>query len=201
MDPGCAMCFWGLAQAEGFRHSDAEVYGKKALAEAVRLKNRASASDKLYIEAAQVESNAKDDDGKPAVPIYRKLVKKFPRDTQARIFLAEALCDGYDDAGEPKPGQKECISDSLKRAFGETRPTIRRRITTGSTPSNPAIIPNAPLTVPPCWPASRRLPATWCTCPAISTTVRKLSGGRALVCGFDQRRREIHARAARGPRR
>jgi tetratricopeptide (TPR) repeat protein len=37
-------------------------------------------------------------------------VQKFPHDTQARIFLAEAVGDGYDDAGEPKPGKKECIS-------------------------------------------------------------------------------------------
>ncbi len=111
VDPNCAMCWWGLAQAEGFRNSDTKIYGKKALAEAVRLMSHSSASDKLYIEAAQAESASKDDDDeKPAVPIYRKLVKKFPRDTQARIFLAESLCDGYDDAGDPKPGQKECIS-------------------------------------------------------------------------------------------
>jgi tetratricopeptide (TPR) repeat protein len=110
VDPNCAMCFWGLAQAEGMRHSDTEVYGKKALAEAVRLKSHAGAADKLYIEAAQAETEAKDDDSKAAVPIYRKLVKKFPHDPQARIYLAESLCDGYDDAGEPKPGQKECIA-------------------------------------------------------------------------------------------
>ena len=57
VDPGCAMCWWGLAQAEGFRHSDAAKYGQKALAEAVRLKSHASASDKLYIEAAKAESD------------------------------------------------------------------------------------------------------------------------------------------------
>jgi tetratricopeptide (TPR) repeat protein len=110
VDPNCAMCWWGLAQAEGFRNSDTKAYGKKALAEAVRLKGKASASDKLYIEAAVAEQNAKEDDGKAAVPFYRKLVKKFPHDPQARIFLAESLCDGYDDAGEPKAGQKECIA-------------------------------------------------------------------------------------------
>ena len=110
VDPNCAMCYWGLAQAQGFRHMDSQVYGKKALAEAVRLKPHAGASDKLYIEAAQAEEDAKDDDHTQATAIYRKLVQKYPRDTQARIFLAESLCDGYDDAGEPKPGQKECIS-------------------------------------------------------------------------------------------
>ena len=110
VDPDCAMCWWGLARAEGFGRSTSAVYGKKALAEAVRLKNHAGASDKLYIQAAQAEADAKDDNNKAAVSIYRKLVKKFPHDTQARIFLAEAVSDGYDDAGEPKPGEKECIA-------------------------------------------------------------------------------------------
>jgi len=110
VDPNCAMCWWGLAQSEGFRDRVEETYGKKSLAEAVRLKNKGSASDKLYIEAAQAEANDKSDDGKASVPIYRKLVKKFPHDTQARIYLAESLCDGYDEAGEPKEGQKECIA-------------------------------------------------------------------------------------------
>ena len=109
VDPNCAMCWWGLAQAEGFGHTDTQVYGQKALAEAVRLTSHAGTADKLYIEAAQAEANAKGDDSKASVPIYRKLVKKFPRDPQSRIFLAKSLCDGYDDAGEPKPGQKECI--------------------------------------------------------------------------------------------
>src|SRR5258708_37505008 len=111
VDPKCAMCWWGLAQAEGLRHSDTQDYGKRALAEAMRLKDHASASDKLYIEASQAESTAKDDDDTAQrVAILRKLVQKFPHDTQARIFLAEAVGDGYDDAGEPKPGQKERIS-------------------------------------------------------------------------------------------
>jgi tetratricopeptide (TPR) repeat protein len=109
VDPNCAMCWWGLAQAVGLHHRDAQMYVKKALAEADRMKSHAGTAGKLYIRGAQAEANAKNDDSKAAVPIYRKLVKKFPRDPQARIFLAESLCDGFDDAGEPKPGQKECI--------------------------------------------------------------------------------------------
>jgi tetratricopeptide (TPR) repeat protein len=104
------MCWWGLAQAEGLRGSGSEVYGKRALAEAMRLKSHAGGSDKLYIAAANAEMAAKDDDSKAAAAIYRKLVKKYPQDTQARIFLAESLCDGYDETGEPKAGQKECIA-------------------------------------------------------------------------------------------
>jgi tetratricopeptide (TPR) repeat protein len=103
------MCWWGLAQAEEFRGDEAKVYAKRALSEAVKLKDDASDTDKLYIEAAKAEQDA---DGKPsedAVAIYRKLVSDDPHDIEARIFLAEAVRDGYDDVGEPKPGQKECI--------------------------------------------------------------------------------------------
>jgi tetratricopeptide (TPR) repeat protein len=111
VDPNCAMCYWGLAEAIGFRHDEMSVYGKKALAKAVELKGHAGAEGKLYIEAAQANAEAKDeDDNKQEVAILRKLVSKNPKDTQARIFLAEAVGDGYDDKGEPKAGQKERIA-------------------------------------------------------------------------------------------
>jgi tetratricopeptide (TPR) repeat protein len=110
VDPNCAMCWWGLAQAEGIRDGDSKVYGARALAEAVRLKNRAGGAGELYIEAAQAYSVAKDHDNAQEIAIWRKLVKKYPKDIEARIFLAETLNDGYDDAGEPKPGRKEGIS-------------------------------------------------------------------------------------------
>jgi hypothetical protein len=110
VDPNCAMCYWGLAKAEVSRGDEAEAYGKKALAKAIELKGHGSSSDKLYIEAAQAESDAKDGDRTSEVAILRKLVKKSPRDIEARIFLARAVGDGYDDKGEPKPGQKERIA-------------------------------------------------------------------------------------------
>jgi tetratricopeptide (TPR) repeat protein len=108
-DPNCAMCWWGLAQAE-FMHSPGDLYGKKALAEAVRLKSHASGTDKLYIEAAWADSEAKGDDRSREIEILRRLVKKAPKDIEARIFLSGAVGDGYDDKGEPKAGQKERIA-------------------------------------------------------------------------------------------
>jgi tetratricopeptide (TPR) repeat protein len=110
VDPQCAMCWWGLAQAEGFRHSEAEVYGKRALDKAVALKSHASGTDKLYIEAAEADANAKGEDSSAEVAILRKLVKKNPKDIEARIFLANAVGDGYDEKGEPKAGMKEKIA-------------------------------------------------------------------------------------------
>ena len=109
VDPECAMCEWGLAQAEQFR-GGADLYAKQALAAAVRLKGHASGTDKLYIEAAQAIEAA---DGKGTTKdteIFRKLVKKEPRDAEARIWLANSLGDGFDDKGEPKKQEAEKIA-------------------------------------------------------------------------------------------
>jgi len=110
VDPNCAMCYWGLAKAEDSRGRETGDYAKKAVAKAVELKGHASGSDKLYIEAAQAASTAKDGDSTAEIAILRRLVKKNPRDIEARIFLAGAVGNGYDDKGEPKPGQKERIA-------------------------------------------------------------------------------------------
>ena len=110
VDPKCAMCYWGLARAEGFRGESEKVYGTKAMAEAVRLKGHVKGAEKLYIEAAQAASVAKPGDSTQQIVVLRKLVKKYPKDLEARIFLAIAVGDGYDDAGEPKKGMKEEIS-------------------------------------------------------------------------------------------
>jgi len=109
-DPQCAMCYWGLANAIEFRGEEDKVYAQQALAEAVKLESHASGTNRLYIEAALAESHAKDGDHAAAIALYRKLVKKEPRDPEARIFLANALGDGFDDQGEPKPGEKEKIA-------------------------------------------------------------------------------------------
>ena len=110
LDPNCAMCYWGLAEAVSFRDMGNEYYFKRAVAQAVRLKNKSNDAGKLYIEALQAESEAKDGNSPQATAILRRLVKKHPRDIEARIFLAESVLDGYDDKGEPKAGQKEGIS-------------------------------------------------------------------------------------------
>jgi tetratricopeptide (TPR) repeat protein len=111
VDPNCAMCWWGLAQALNMRGDEAvKSYAQHALDEAERLKSHASATDKLYIDAAQADQAHTVRGGSPAIPILRKLVKKSPHDIEARIFLAEAVGDGYDANGDPKPGQKERIA-------------------------------------------------------------------------------------------
>jgi tetratricopeptide (TPR) repeat protein len=115
VDPNCAMCYWGLYHALVFRNSGGSGYSQQALANAVRLKDHAGKAGQLYIEAAV----ASDDAAKAAqgdrpnndkeVAVWRVLVKKYPGDVQARIFLAESVIDGYDENGELKKGTKEAI--------------------------------------------------------------------------------------------
>ncbi|MFI5095676.1 MAG: tetratricopeptide repeat protein [Candidatus Acidiferrales bacterium] len=117
VDPRCVMCYWGIYQAEKFSHSNSKYYADQSLAKAVSLKNRASKSERLYIEASAAaeaaERSEKDDSSagdSKEVQLYRKLVKHDPQDMQARIFLAEALSDGYDDDDQPRAGQKEAMA-------------------------------------------------------------------------------------------
>jgi len=111
VDPNCAMCYWGIYRAELFTHSNAKYYAKQALAKAVSLRKQVSEAERLYIEAAEKsEKDAKKNSGSKEVKLYRKLVNNYPSDLQARISLAEALGDGYDDDGKPNAGQKEKLA-------------------------------------------------------------------------------------------
>jgi len=115
VDPQCAMCYWGIYHAELFTHSNAKYYAKQALAKAIALKGHVSKAERLYIEATEAaeaaDKSGKEDKGESKeIQIYRKLVKHSPHDLQARIFLAGALNDGYDDDGNPNAGKKEQLS-------------------------------------------------------------------------------------------
>lgn len=111
VDPNCAMCWWGLSQAEGFRNSEHEVFAKQMLEKAVQLKDRVTEPERLYIEAAQADAAAGKKRGrnKQEIEILRKLVSVQPNDTQARLSLALALEVGYDKNGQPKKGEQEAL--------------------------------------------------------------------------------------------
>ena len=48
LDPNCAMCYWGLYQAEAFRGDEFPVYTQAALDAAVAHKRNASSREKLF---------------------------------------------------------------------------------------------------------------------------------------------------------
>ena len=113
VDPNCAMCWWGLAEAEGFRNSDHKVFAKPALEKAVQLMNRVTEPERLYIEAAQADDSIKNEKrgaNQQQIAILRELVSKAPKDLQARLSLALAIQDGYDKNGEPRKGEREAIA-------------------------------------------------------------------------------------------
>jgi hypothetical protein len=115
VDPNCAMCYWGIYHAELSTHSNAKYYAKRALEKAVSLKGHVSKAERLYIEASEAseaadKSEKKDSNESKELQLYRKLARHYPADLQARIFLAEAVGDGYDDSGQPNAGQKEKLS-------------------------------------------------------------------------------------------
>jgi tetratricopeptide (TPR) repeat protein len=111
VDPNCAMCWWGLAQAEEARDKKLESYAKQALDKASELKGKITEPERLYIEAAQSGFAGKEKRGanKQKIAILRELVSKQPNDTQARLSLALAFEDGYDKKREPRKGEQEAI--------------------------------------------------------------------------------------------
>jgi tetratricopeptide (TPR) repeat protein len=117
VDPNCAMCYWGLYQALMFRNGIPNAYTEQALANAVRLKPRVRKHEQLYIDATSASDeavNAAGPDDEPDTAketvVWRQIVKDYPDDLQAKLFLAGTLRDGYDDKGEPKKKQKEQIA-------------------------------------------------------------------------------------------
>ncbi len=116
-DSQCAMCYWGLYQGQISRHNQDRTYVKPALAKAVALSVNATPREKLYIEAADAQETAIREAGPTGSPkfdkqieILRRLVKENPGDTNARMLLAEAVSEGYDEQGEPKKGTKEMLA-------------------------------------------------------------------------------------------
>jgi Flp pilus assembly protein TadD len=99
VDPTCAMCYWGLYEAESSFHSTEKDYANQALSRAVALKDRVSNTERLYIQASAAHEEALktakqgQSDFSKELTLWRKLVKQYPKDTQARIFLSQALSD------------------------------------------------------------------------------------------------------------
>ena len=117
VDPNCAMCYWGLYQAMMMRGGTPSAYSEQALANAVRFKKQAGKAGRLYIEAAVAGNDAEKAatagthrGNSKETAIWRHIVKEYPSDLQAKIFLAGSVRDGYEDNGDLKKGTKESIA-------------------------------------------------------------------------------------------
>ena len=140
VDPQLRHVLLGALSGVDVSQRHPECVHEEALANAVRLKSHVSKHEQLYIDAASASDdavNAADTDDDPdtakQIAIWRQIVKDYPDDLQAKLFLAGALRDGYDDNGEPRKKQKEQIA--LIQQVLKVHRMIPLRTTTGSTPS------------------------------------------------------------------
>jgi tetratricopeptide (TPR) repeat protein len=111
-DPNCAICHWALAESLGIHNNEVRGFAHDEVTKAAALRSHADKREKKYIDASVAEEGTtqnrkagKDD----AKAILRQIVHKYPADTTARLLLAEALQDGYDD-GKPRPGTAEMMT-------------------------------------------------------------------------------------------
>lgn len=103
VDPQCAMCYWGLAEAEEFSHSTSRGYAAAAREKAAGLRARISDDEQRVLDASTTPYPQVRD-------LWRALVARHPDNTLFRVYLALALEDGFDAAGEPRPGQRESLA-------------------------------------------------------------------------------------------
>lgn len=96
LDPTCAMSYWGMAMANVENRQRARDF----IGQAVKLKSTASRREQLYIDAYEQFLRDKDADGKAIDKKTRaqdythaleELVEEFPKDVEARAFLALQL--------------------------------------------------------------------------------------------------------------
>jgi len=131
LDPGCAMCFWGVALTEGgnYNHPTDAEREKRAL-EAVRLA-QARALTVSPRERALIEALARRHSADPAAKradldrayadAMREVVRRFPDDLDAATFFADAMMnlrpwDLWRADGTPQPGTEEIVQ-ALERVL------------------------------------------------------------------------------------
>ena len=104
LDPDCAMCHWGLAQALDFNPANRE-QAKQELQRAKELGEHASDREQRYIRAYSAQE---DKQGEEAQKAFTKemeaLSARYPDDLEVKLLLAGSLIAGYDSKGDPRPG-------------------------------------------------------------------------------------------------
>lgn len=134
VDPRCAMCFWGLAMANGPNYNEPEVDAQRrkaafdAAQKAARLA-RGGSEMEWWLTAALAQRFSEDADSEPLklANAYRNALRKvqqhFPKDDDIATVYAQSIIDlrpwrlwGKD--GTPAPGTEEAVAllqDVLKR--------------------------------------------------------------------------------------
>jgi tetratricopeptide (TPR) repeat protein len=104
LDPDCAMCHWGLAQALDANPANHE-QAKQEFQKAKELAAHASDSEQRYIRAYSEQQEKEGEEAEKAFTTEMEaLIARYPDDLQAKLLLAGSLIRGYDSKGDPNPG-------------------------------------------------------------------------------------------------
>jgi tetratricopeptide (TPR) repeat protein len=110
LDPDCAICQWGIYRAMEFGGSSEEEL-KPVVSKMKELAPKASDHEQRYIRSV-VDSAGKK--GEEASKAYRHemeaLIYRYPDDVDAQLFLGLSLESGFDEKGDPRPGELDAIA-------------------------------------------------------------------------------------------
>jgi tetratricopeptide (TPR) repeat protein len=105
LDPSCAMCQWGIHQAMQFGGSKEDDL-KPVVSKMKELSPKATDHEQRYIRSITESAGKKGEEASKAYQHEMEgLIYKYPDDLDARAFLALSLGSGFDEKGEPRPGE------------------------------------------------------------------------------------------------
>ena len=88
-DPQCAMCYWGLYQAESFYHGLSQGYAAPAMQKAAALESHASARERLLIDVTVAAEGARTPaDRAKAAELSKTLQHDYPDDVQVKLWAS-----------------------------------------------------------------------------------------------------------------
>lgn len=131
LDPGCAMCHWGLAYALGPNinlpmDAEAEPRAHAASRAAVRLKESAAPPERALIDAMALRYGEPAGAGRAErdaayAAAMREVARRFPDDLDAQVLFADAMLNlrpwnQWTRDGRPQPGTEELVA-ALERVL------------------------------------------------------------------------------------
>ena len=109
LDPDCAMCQWGIYRAMDFGGSADDLL-KPVVTRMKQLAPKASDHEQRYVRSI-IESFGKK--GEEASQAYQRemeaIIYRYPDDLDAKLLLALSLENGFDEKGDPRPGELYAI--------------------------------------------------------------------------------------------
>jgi tetratricopeptide (TPR) repeat protein len=109
LDPDCAMCQWGIYRAMEFGGSADDLL-KPVVTRMNELAPRASDHEQRYIRSIVESFGKKGDEASQAYQHEMEaIIYRYPDDLDAKLLLALSLENGFDEKGDPRPGELYAI--------------------------------------------------------------------------------------------